>query len=419
MERHLSFDAISDLIDEIDCVIVFDDGAGDTDRLRRDAMCLRLVLPVVVVQQPDAKWPGDAVPAGVECYPVPLPLDSVAAASFAEFLALRSLGRLLLWFSDPVAGASLAAAWPDTLRVMRPGGVESRFSYARERYIACADLVIVDDEATAARTRLEFGDGISVVVVADDMTDPQATLARPIALSDGGMGVPLAPEIVHSLSHRLPWWDFHVVGGGNRVGAEWQFLRDHPNVRDRGELDDAALASMAQGAAAILLPCAASSDLDAAAAVRFELLLASGVPLIVSPALGQAAGVTVATSLDEFEDILRRIWAFGNLARPGLGYTWLERVAHMVTGRLRTSSKPCVRTSPPVNVPPVVEGSLGNRLRWRMRRVFSTGMAQLRPLLGRALLRLMRIRAFVTLFRPLWRLLPARLRATLVSLLWG
>ncbi len=416
MEQHLRSDAVSSLIDSFQSVVILGNGLDNTHRLHRDAMRLRLVLPVVVVQPPNAKWPNDAIPVGIEHYTAPLPLEAGDAEALAEFLCQRGVRRPLLWFGE--RGDALSTIWPNALRVMHLGDEEIFVERAQERPIDCADLIVVDDEATAARARLEYGKAVSVAVVANEAIDTQATLSRPVALSDASLGVPLDPSTLHALCHRLPWWDFHIAGNSERCDADWVNLRTHHNVRDHGALDDAVVASMLNDATAILLPCAASDDPCAVAAARLGERGTNAVPVIVSAALGKAAGVTVASSLDAFDDHLRRAWAFANLTSATQEGSWLKCVVQAVADSVRTLPASRARSRLVPSVPPDMDISLTGRLGHSMARVCVL-MGGMRSLPGRALLRAMRVRTFVTLFRPLWRLLPARLRASLVLLLWG
>jgi hypothetical protein len=336
MKHRIASEAVSALIDGFDCVVMLDDTLAHNVRLRRDAMRLRLVLPVVIVQPPDVRWPDGVMPAGIERYAAALPLNADAIEAFAAFLGQRGVRRPLLWFNESGAAGVLSDAWPNALRVMHLSSTAAAVDGASQRLVDCADLFIADDEAGAIRARTEFGSGVSVAVIADDMADTQATLLRPIAFSDASLGVALAPEILHALAHRLPWWDFHIAGDGTRLDAEWDILRSHDNVREHGALVDAVAASLLKDATAVLLPCAAPEDVDATAATRLDERGVSGLPIIASPALGQAAGVTLASSLDAFGDNLRRAWAYANLTRSAHACNWLEGVADAVHARVRT-----------------------------------------------------------------------------------
>lgn len=335
MKHDIASEAISALIDGFDCVVMLDDSSTHSVRLQRDAMRLRLVLPVIVVQTPELQWPNGEIPAGIERYAAALPLNADDVEAFAAFLGQRGVRRPLLWFGEPGAADVLSDAWPNALRVIHLSSPVAVVDAASRKPVDCADLFVADDEAGAIRARTEFGSGVSVVVIADDTADTQATLARPIAFSDASLGVALAPAILHAVVHRLPWWDFHIAGDGARLDAEWEILRSHPNVRDHGALGHAAIASMLTEATAVLLPCTAPEDVDAAAAARLDERSASGLPIIASPALGRAAGVTLASSLDAFGDNLRRAWAYANLTRSAHACTWLESVAEAVHARFR------------------------------------------------------------------------------------
>jgi hypothetical protein len=336
MKHHIASEAVSALIDGFDCVVMVDDASTDNARLRRDAMRLCSVLPVVVVQSADAQWWDGMIPPGVERYSAALPLNADDAEGLAAFLGQRGVRHPLLWFGEPGTADVLSDAWPNALRVIHLSSTAAVVDGASRRPAQCADLFIADDEAGATRARTEFGNGVSVAVIADDKADTQATPSRPIAFSDASLGVALAPTILHALVHRLPWWDFHIAGDGARLDAEWDVLRSHPNVRDHGALGDAAAASMLKDATAVLLPCVAPDDVDAAAAVSLDQRGVSGVPIIASPALGQAAGVTLASSLDAFGDNLRRAWAYANLTHSARASNWLESLAEAVHARVRT-----------------------------------------------------------------------------------
>lgn len=329
MKQCVGTEVIATLIERFDCVVMLDDGATDSAMLRRDAMRLRMVLPVVLVSPPAATWTDEALPAAIEPFPMPAPLDAEGVESLVTYLAQRGVARPLLWVGEASAANALFAAWPNALRIMHLGRTAPDETDASLRQAAKVDLLIVDDEAAYALARVEYGQAVPIVVIGEAL-DAEPTLARPVALSDAGLGVALDPEILHALVHRLPWWDLHVAGDSDRSGPAWQLLSSHPSVRDLGPVDAASLTS---AATAIVLPCA--SDADSAVGVRLDALIASGLPVIASPALGASAGVTLASSLDAFADNLRRAWAFANLAGPAQDCAWLGAVANAITTRLQ------------------------------------------------------------------------------------
>lgn len=331
MKENLSVEVVASLVDRFDSVIMIGGDSASFERLRHDAMRLRVVLPVILVAEDGGvAMEGRATDVGIEQYSGQLPRDAVTLDAFMTFLSERGIARPLLWMAGTEGGELVLSAWPNAMRILRVFDSVDAQVDIRSEWI---DLIIVDSEASAARARTWLGERVSISVVAqvDSGAESPVDLANPIALIGTDLGVTLDLPMLRAIVHRLPRWEFHLIGGA-RAEADWQALLVRQNVIDHGQVDTATFSALVRSATAIVQPCLNAEPADVDSRARLARMMEAGAVAIVSPALG-GEQCTLASSVDAFADNLRRAWAYANLRRPLSAEAWLRRVAQVVSTR--------------------------------------------------------------------------------------
>lgn len=226
--------------------------------------------------------------------------------AFLDLLQRKGIRRPLLWIYDCCHYGPLIDALPNAYTVYH--ATEDYFTPSsgwslNQNFVATAlrgllsnsvDLVVAVSEGVANAYR-GIGNYGGKMIVAENGCDHdffarvRKSVARNrkakknIAIFQGGINKRLDFELLHSLLHRLPDWEFWFCGKADDQLEGWAVLRAHPNVRYFGELNAEECAEKMCLATVGLIPYIADEWIRNSLPLKAYEYIACELPVVTTP----------------------------------------------------------------------------------------------------------------------------------------